>query len=280
MNDLAKKTPDLSQGLTRALEQIENSAFADFYNAASGQLRAENGIMHQPVDTGYAYIASQIDTLAFNRVVGIGLDQPPSPDVIDSLIRLYTEHSVPRFFVQLQPLADTESVRSLLQSQRLSHYNNWVKLYRDLEPLPKAESSLRIKQIGEPDAMAFGRIVVESFDWAPKLIPWVAATVTRPGWSHYMAFDEDAPAATGAMFVEGEWCWIDLAATVPAYRKRGAQAAILARRFRDARELGCKYVVVETAEESPEKSAPSYRNMRRYGFRIAYVRQNYMYQSR
>ena len=43
-----------------------------------------------------------------------------------------------------------------------------------------------------------------------------------------------------------------------------------------ARSLGCDAVVVETAEQTADHSAPSYRNMIRFGFTEAYFRQNYL----
>ncbi len=52
---------------------------------------------------------------------------------------------------------------------------------------------------------------------------------------------------------------------------------MLARRIRDAAEAGCEMLVVETAEDRPDKPAPSYRNQLRFGFQVAYVRPNYIY---
>jgi hypothetical protein len=36
-------------------------------------------------------------------------------------------------------------------------------------------------------------------------------------------------------------------------------------------------MIAETAEEKPDKPVASYRNMRRMGFEIAYLRPNYIY---
>jgi hypothetical protein len=52
---------------------------------------------------------------------------------------------------------------------------------------------------------------------------------------------------------------------------------LLARRITDAADLGCRRLVVETAEDTPKKDAPSFRNMLRFGFQVAYVRPNYIF---
>jgi hypothetical protein len=48
------------------------------------------------------------------------------------------------------------------------------------------------------------------------------------------------------------------------------------RRIRGAAVLGCTWVASETAEETPERPNPSYRNMRRAGFEVVYMRENYV----
>lgn len=69
-----------------------------------------------------------------------------------------------------------------------------------------------------------------------------------------------------------------IAATLPEFRGRGAQSVLLARRMEAARQLGCRYAVVETAAEQPGKVVQSYRNVQRLGFQLAYLRPNYLYQ--
>ena len=47
-------------------------------------------------------------------------------------------------------------------------------------------------------------------------------------------------------------------------------------RLRRAAELGCRYALTETGEDSTEEPNPSYRNMKRLGFRDGYFRQNWV----
>ena len=57
------------------------------------------------------------------------------------------------------------------------------------------------------------------------------------------------------------------AATAPALRRRGVQAALLAARLRDAAEAGCDVAVVTTAPGST-----SQKNVQRNGFDLLYAR--------
>jgi hypothetical protein len=68
-----------------------------------------------------------------------------------------------------------------------------------------------------------------------------------------------------------------MAGTLSDYRGLGAQGALVTRRLNDAIDSGCTMAVVETAEDTPDKPSPSFRNMLKYGFDLAYHRANYVY---
>jgi hypothetical protein len=51
---------------------------------------------------------------------------------------------------------------------------------------------------------------------------------------------------------------------------------LITRRLADAAAAGCTHAVVETAEDKPEKPAPSFRNQLRHGFELCYFRPNYL----
>jgi GNAT superfamily N-acetyltransferase len=62
-------------------------------------------------------------------------------------------------------------------------------------------------------------------------------------------------------------CGLFGASTLPAFRRRGAQSALLATRLAWAREKGCDLAVSIT-----QPGSISHRNIERSGFRVAYTR--------
>jgi GNAT superfamily N-acetyltransferase len=214
--------------------------------------------------------------LAMNRVLGFGTGGEVSPDQLEAIVQKYRYAGSPRFFFQMSPLGVPHDLPRQLEEVGLKPYNRWVKLYRGVDEPPAARTDLHLKEIGPEESEPFGQVLVSSFEWPEIMGRWFAGTVGRSGWRHYMAYESNKPAAIGAMFVRGAYTWFDMAGTLSEYRGRGAQGALLEIRIRDAAAMGCRRVVVETAEETPERSAPSYRNTLRSGFRVAYLRQNYM----
>jgi GNAT superfamily N-acetyltransferase len=266
--------------LVESLEACEMAAWRDFYRSASREAASTSGLYLAEREDALVTFASKIDVLALNRVLGLGLWQPASDASLDDLVQLCAEVRAPRYFVQLNPVAKPSDLPERLERRGFRHYNNWMKLFRDATPPPAASTDLTVRRIDEHDAQAFAQVVADCFSWPAATHDWIASLVGRPGWHHYLALDASRPVASGAFFASEGQAWLDFAATLPDCRGRGAQSALLERRIRDAAELGCHRLVVETAEQTSERGAPSFRNTLNFGFRVAYVRPNYMYETK
>jgi len=151
----------------------------------------------------------------------------------------------------------------------------WMKFARGVEPLEPAPTDLVVCEIDRDRAADFARCVVEGFETPPRFGDWLAQLPGRDGWHCFAAYEGDEPAASGALFVCEDVGWCGIAATRSAFRRRGAQSAILAARVRRAAELGCTLVVTETGELVDDRPSNSYRNILRAGFEPQYLRANY-----
>jgi hypothetical protein len=260
------------------LETAEVRSLADLYDSATPDVVAECGVVMEERGDGLLVAATHFDVLALNRVVGVGLGGPPDRDDLASIVGAVNDVGSPRFFVQVAPLEGSTDVEAWLSDLGLRHYNNWVRLARELVKLPESSSSaLSVRLIGPEEGDSFSRIVAEAFGFPPAVASLVGCPIGRPGWRHYLAYEGDDPIATAAMFVAGESAWFGFAGTAAERRGRGAQTALVVRRLKDAAQEGCRWVSVETAEQTPEREAPSFRNLRRLGFAVAYLRPNYLW---
>ena len=91
-----------------------------------------------------------------------------------------------------------------------------------------------------------------------------------------MSFLGDTPTGTGALFIRDGVAWLDLGATLPAYRGRGGQSVVLRQRSRDLGRPGCQTLLTTTGEEVEGDPQHSYKNIVRAGFRPVYVHENFV----
>lgn len=268
----------VSQNHVAALELAEVAAITDLYASADATTISECGLSMVALPSGIVTAASRFDVLALNRVVGLGLRDPVTDDTLAQCVAECARATSPRFFLPVAPLPGHEHLAGLLEGAGCRHYNNWVRLQRLLIDLPPAqETDLTVHEIGPGEKDTFGRIVAAAFGYPPALAPLPAQTIGRPHWHHYLAYDGATAIATAAMYLTKDSAWFGFAATDAEHRKRGAQRALVLRRLGDAAAAGCRSVSVETAEDNVHKDAPSFRNLKRLGFDVAYLRPNYLW---
>jgi hypothetical protein len=258
------------------LERSEFEAMEDLVFAATPALAETCGLLSRRLPEAHLLLAARVDILALNRIGAMGVRAPVGDGALDMCLTFARDAGVRRLFAQLVPGARPPDLPARLGQRGFRFYNRWVKLHRRSGPAPAAPTSLRIAQVGAEHATVFGTLVSRAFGWPAPVAAWVSLSVGRPRWRHYMAFDGDDAAATAAMFVAGDVAWLGFGATESTVRGRGAQSALLARRIADATALGCRHLVLETAEPAGEKPAPSFRNVTRLGFVECYRRENWM----
>ena len=269
-------TAELSaQRLAELIEFGEADAYEDLFRHAPPDL----GLSAVRSGGAVLLIAPSLPVVLFNRVIGLGLRERATEATVEEILTCYRAAGSATFAVQLSPLAAPSDLPPWLHARGLPLYDNWAKVYRAATPDVVVRTDLRIERIDRAHAAAFAEVSCTAFGMPAVMQPWLTAGVGQPGWAHYLAFDGEMPVAGGALFVKDEVGWLGIASTLPAHRRRGAQGALMARRIRDAAELGCRWVVTETGEDAPAHPNPSYHNMLRTGFVLAYQRPNYIAQT-
>jgi GNAT superfamily N-acetyltransferase len=258
-------------------EAIERAALQDLHRAATPDIASVLGLRGVVHGTAFVSLASALPETAIvlNRTIGLGLSGEASDDTLDAIVNEYREASVSRYFVHLHPHARPAGLAQSLTARGLAPARSWQKFSRGGEPVPHRPFSLDLSKIGREQGADFGAIVSAAFDLGDEAAPWLAQLPGREGWHIFMSFDRGEPAGTGAMFVNDGLAWLDFGATLPAFRRRGSQGAILAARLRLARELGCRRMFTCTGVAAAGDPQHSYGNILRFGFQTAYVRENF-----
>ena len=215
----------------------------------------------------------------FNRALGLGLAEPATEAGLDEIGAFFADRGL-AYGIPLTPDGQPPELPEWLEARGLRRGYPWTKLARGAEPASDldhlARTTLRVEEVAADRAGVFADVFLRAYgapEVARALLERFPGTV---GWHCFVAFDGDTPAATGALFVTGTVGWLGAAGTLPEFRRRGAQGALLEARIAAARRAGCETLVTETGEPVEERPESSYRNLVRAGFTPQYVRQNYL----
>lgn len=255
-------------------ERSEQLVWSKLYNVNDDESGKELGLSSHKYLDADCLMMTRIPAWFFNRVIGLGLEQTVAEEDIDKLVQLYHENGVP-IGISLCPEIQNEQFIRWLTNRNFSIVNHWVKMVRDTSPPRPANCDLRVEPVGRDQAKIAADIIIAGFELPELLKPIFSSFVCADFNRSYIAWEGDTPAAVGILSLVDEIGHLNSAATLPEFRGRGAQSAIMARRIQDGIKLGCKSFVTETWDPGGEVNH-SYNNMLRQGFNLVYRRPNWV----
>jgi ribosomal protein S18 acetylase RimI-like enzyme len=258
----------VDKALARRLESAEEMPQVDCARMFQ-QLRPEVGAAFEPICGGHMIFAGLNSPIG--HACGLGFEGPVTGADLDRLEDFYRSHGAPAQ-VDLCPLTDP-SLLELVKERGYGMYELNNVSYRSLENVetPSQLHGVQIRR-GEPkQAGVFSNIVSRSFfdkeDPPEGFADMLAPLFRFPEALTFVAFVEETPvaAAAGRIIPEHRVFALFGAGTLPDYRGRGIQTALLRTRMKAAADAGCEIVVVVT-----QGGSISERNCARLGFKIAY----------
>jgi GNAT superfamily N-acetyltransferase len=205
-----------------------------------------------------------------NHIVGMGLYGPVTCADIDRVEEFYRSRGVPCEVV-LSPLAD-RSLLDLLapRGYRITEFNSVLIRRLTEEPPIEPAAGITIERVNQSTEGLWDQVIAQGFaEFGPLPESLFAAFASLPDSLSFLARVDGEPAggATGAIMREAGIAALFGTSTLPEFRRRGVQTALINRRLWEAAGQGCEYAVVSTMPGSG-----SQRNMERRGFRVAYTK--------
>lgn len=229
--------------------------------AETALARALDGHAGLPALGGYASFVSAHSPLT--RVVGAGVNGPVDPAEIEAVARFYAERHADAVY-ELCPLAD-EAFLSHLQDRgyRVAQFQNTLVLHLTQPPAPPTAALGLTRAEDWAHWTAQGFFSRSDVSAEEVSIGHAFARIAQT----YVAEIDGQPAATAALWLHDEVAFFLADATLPAYRGRGLQQALIQQRLIDALAAGAKYATAATAVNSLSQT-----NYLRSGFRVLYTK--------
>jgi len=268
------------------VELVEKSRMAELNEAATVEslvgladdaMRSELGIDCRRVGGGLLVRMRAAPFIPyFTRAFALGVTEPMTNAVLDEVTDGLKEAGGDVLVVQVAPPQETDATVELLTSGGWERGGTWAKMMRPAGPAPSVDTTLRIDKVGPDRAADFGRVLIEGMEMPPIMTTWAGLQVDAPQYSGFGAFDGDDLVGVGVLHVHEGAAQLAGAATLPEFRGRGVQLALMAARINAAHEQGAQWVTAETGSETPEHPNPSLHNMYRAGLTLLYHRRNWL----
>lgn len=226
----------------------------------------------EEIGGGYAVFAG-VDS-PVTQAIGVGLNGEVSDAELDKLQDFFFSRGAAAA-VELCPLVE------------MSLYERFAKrgfhllevsdvLYRKLPMADGAEAmpcDVTVRRAVPEEAKLWSETVAqgfaEHFPVTQPILDVMGGFFPRSGdeASCFLAFVNGTVAGGAAISARGGVCGLFGASTLPAFRRRGVQTALMSARLAWATERGC-----DLAVSIAQPGSASHRNIERRGFRVAYTR--------
>ncbi len=257
------------------LEAPEAHALKSWHDAAKAQVPTLDWRL-ETIGDAICSVSSEEPGILVNRVLGLGSRGAPTVQQLESIRALYAGAGVERFFLHVVPAQMPANYADILAEAGYRNYRGWMKFTRGAGSVCAASTDLEVRAVGPEQGDDFAAIAAPAFDLKPSSQDMLAAIVGSQGHHAFMTFDDDRPAGTGIIFIDGNIGVLDWGATHPDYRRRGSQTAVLSARVEFALKSGCTTLCTMTGEAVPGDPQHSYSNIQRAGFNEAYLRENWI----
>lgn len=244
--------------------------------------RPQVGAFAEPVAGGWALFAGVGHPV--NKVIGIGADRAPDPAELDRIEAAFAAHGA-ETRAEVATLARAETHEALSRRGYVLHGFEHVLGCRldeaggaqvdgvagplDVRPAADAELDAWVRAVAggfaRPDESGAGGD--QPLPEGDALGAMFDDIHRAGGVQRYLARVGGEVAGGASMRIDGEVALLAGAATLPVFRRRGVQRALLRYRLADAARRGCRLAVVVTQPGSTSQS-----NAQRQGFALLYAR--------
>lgn len=208
-----------------------------------------------------------------NRALAMGLRGPVSRNDIERVETFYAERGVPSE-IEIASLVDPALIRLLGQlgyrltrfrniyAQRLSPQNTIGS-----QPYPRPPA-IETQAVNATTATAWATTLLDGFEYTDRadrerVDIWNQMLLTLPNLTALVAVLDGKPVGAASVLVMGAVAMLGGAATLPAFRRRGVQRALIEARLTVATRAGCELAVV-----TADPGSSSGRNAERTGFHL------------
>ena len=263
--------------ITHALaEQLEASK-ADYIESWLTALRNLPGnpfeVAIEHFGHARAFAARQLAQVGlFNRVIGL---IPEDSELLDDILLFYSKQGV-GYRIDISPYRVNAQLLAHLAKRGLQQSLFQTQLYSilPLEP-PSVSPSITIREVTSQELELFSKVYIAGFREAlrgseamiQRLGTAVRMLYGSSGWSIFLALVDEEPAGAGLLYVQDSIASLAGGATLPAFRQKGCQTALISHRITRAMAEGCSLLVGQAGVGSV-----SQMNMERVGLRVAYTR--------
>lgn len=230
------------------------------------------GVEIETFGNATAFSVRNIPGPSFNTVKGLN---DGDENYLEKIIDYYHQKEIPVQFELTPGLVSSNLLNYLADKgfyQNDFHTTLYASSYKKIKLMNElVEPDLSIRKLNRNEFDTFAEIYTKGFQMPPFLKSGVAQNneilYDNHNWTFFLASVKNEPAGIGVLFIKDHIATLAAAATVPDFRNKGVQTALIKKRIYQASLKECKLIVGQA-----KFGSISQNNMEKAGLKIAYTK--------
>jgi hypothetical protein len=227
-----------------------------------------NSVRYYEAEHLQACMAPAVPNPLFNQIF---LSGPARERDLESAFHLFEgAGATPR--VEMGPGAICHGLAVQLASRGFIHtHADLILIQSNRGTEQRPGSKIQVTRVQSHEAFdGFIATYLRALQVAPELVPiqrsYMEYWLHVPGWALYFASEDDIPIGIGVLFSKSDVAYLAEGVTIPEFRARGAQTALISRRLVDASGNSSRLVFSRA-----QFGSTSQRNLERAGLESRYT---------
>lgn len=259
----------INKKMAEVIEQAGTDSLVSRLTAVRERPGNPMGVEIRKFGNATAFSVKNIPGPGFNTVQGLKDEDLP---FVDEIVEFYQEKDIPIRF-ELTPAHVSSKLLSYLHQIGFyqSGFNSTLCMSLPQQPIAMRSSTVSIRKFKRDEFDVFADLYVKGYELPESIKEGTRLNNEILGehedWSYYLASIENEPAGIGVAFMKNGIVTIAAAATLPRFRNKGVQTALIKERLNQAQLKHCTLAVGQARFGSISQN-----NMERVGMRIAYTK--------
>jgi hypothetical protein len=260
----------------RLIEQTEIAAWRDLIDAAPDLFKVRNGLQHKDIGGGMAINFQRMPIPLFNRVIGLGLSEPLTQNIINEVESFYTHGE--KYLIHYSSPMKPSNADLLLRQNGFYLAGSWERIARGNQPLndDSEKTGIEVKQVDDSLKESWVNFLINTYGF--DFYEWPRAFALRNGWRHYVALRDNKIIACRSFFMTPQkTIFSGVDAPVPGVMTPDCKPdfEIWKKAINDGLKAGAVLFIADIELPDKEKNRSAYEGFRQLGFTIPYTRYHY-----
>ena len=257
------------------IENLEKEAWQNLFDIAPQAFRQKMNLFYEHVAGGICQVFPGYPVVHFNMVLGLGLTQPVTKEVLEKVEEVYSKASQPVYLIQFAEEVQQAEPAHIFELMNYRVGGVWERIIWHPKPVIPVSTNIHVELVTHATVHEWEKFILDLYHYPAK--DWLPAFITDR-WYNFIALENDSIIACRSIFINSDnLAWSGVEAPVPVVMTDNLEPDyILWKHIQHfCLQKNVKLIAADIERPSPARDTPIYQSFADLGFTVEYPRKLY-----